>query len=123
MSIYLLPRAIVGRHCQCTWLQHCSSLLADGVALATGRQRTPASSSSGSGMPRSALHLLAATAMAASMASVATGADALVELTAASFDQTVTNGSTWFVMLYAPWCGHCKRMAPMLEHIAEDYVR
>ena len=47
----------------------------------------------------------------------------LVELTAVNFDQLVTNGSVWFVMLYSPSCGHCKRMTPTLEQLARDYVR
>lgn len=47
---------------------------------------------------------------------------ALVQLTATNFDQLVTNGSTWLVMLYAPWCGHCTRMMPEVERLA-TYVR
>jgi thiol-disulfide isomerase/thioredoxin len=49
-------------------------------------------------------------------------APAAVDLTAANFDMMLTNGSTWLVMFYAPWCGHCQRMAPMIESIAADYA-
>jgi thiol-disulfide isomerase/thioredoxin len=49
-------------------------------------------------------------------------APAAVELTSATFDSMLTNGSTWLVMFYAPWCGHCKRMAPVVETIASDYA-
>eukprot|EP01051_Picozoa_sp_SAG22_P002882 SAG22_NODE_134_length_18372_cov_33.054944_2_plen_345_part_00 len=43
------------------------------------------------------------------------------ELTSLNFDRFVGNGSTWFVMLYAPWCGHCKATKPVLAEAAELY--
>lgn len=39
--------------------------------------------------------------------------DDVVELTAANFNSRVIQSSElWFVEFYAPWCGHCKSLAP-----------
>jgi len=42
-------------------------------------------------------------------------------LTLQNFDTALhedpANG-LWFLKFYAPWCGHCKKMAPMLEKVA-----
>lgn len=50
----------------------------------------------------------------------AAAAAEVVELTAESFDSSVRNGSAgpWFVEFYAPWCGHCQRLAPTWAELA-----
>ena len=41
----------------------------------------------------------------------------VVELTAANFKKEVLDDkdTMWLVEFYAPWCGHCKQLAPSWE--------
>jgi len=46
-------------------------------------------------------------------------ADALVELTNDALDKDVMGGSDpWLLEFYAPWCGHCKKLAPEYKKAA-----
>lgn len=49
-------------------------------------------------------------------------ADTFVELTDDTFEAEVKqNGTPIVVDFWAPWCGPCKAIGPMLESLAESY--
>eukprot|EP00811_Abedinium_folium_P007540 NODE_16960_length_968_cov_4.971463.p1 GENE.NODE_16960_length_968_cov_4.971463~~NODE_16960_length_968_cov_4.971463.p1 ORF type:complete len:228 (+),score=65.64 NODE_16960_length_968_cov_4.971463:89-772(+) len=43
----------------------------------------------------------------------------VVKLTKFNFEDNTRDG-VWFVKFYAPWCKHCKRIAPIWEKLADN---
>jgi len=47
----------------------------------------------------------------------------VIELTDATFDKTVHNSDVpVLVDFWAPWCGPCKMIAPIIKEIADEYT-
>eukprot|EP01102_Stenamoeba_stenopodia_P019530 TRINITY_DN7408_c0_g1_i1.p1 TRINITY_DN7408_c0_g1~~TRINITY_DN7408_c0_g1_i1.p1 ORF type:complete len:446 (-),score=102.49 TRINITY_DN7408_c0_g1_i1:27-1364(-) len=48
--------------------------------------------------------------------------DHVTNLTSDNFESSVSDGRTWFVEFFAPWCGHCQRLAPIWKDLAKDLL-
>jgi thioredoxin 1 len=45
-----------------------------------------------------------------------------VEMTDATFEEVIQNHSLVVVDCWAPWCGPCRMVAPVIEELARDYA-
>lgn len=43
----------------------------------------------------------------------------VIDLTSRNFDSSISDGNTWLIEFYSPWCGHCKRFASTYESVAQ----
>jgi thioredoxin 1 len=46
----------------------------------------------------------------------------VLELTADNFNETINSGSVVVADFWAPWCGPCRQLTPVIDRIADQYA-
>ncbi|KAK0638703.1 thioredoxin-like protein [Cercophora newfieldiana] len=60
--------------------------------------------------------------VATGLAAVVAAGSAVLDLTPSNFDDVVLkSGKPTLVEFFAPWCGHCKSLAPVYEELAHNF--
>lgn len=45
----------------------------------------------------------------------------VLEITSANIEETIKNNPALVVDCWAPWCGPCRMMSPVIDELAKDY--
>ncbi|EIE27015.1 hypothetical protein COCSUDRAFT_83574 [Coccomyxa subellipsoidea C-169] len=45
----------------------------------------------------------------------------VIKLDSSTFKEKVADGRVYFIKFFAPWCGHCKKLAPTWSQLADNY--